>query len=78
MISKRTGLSMKSDEEKDIELRDRFAIAAMRSLIESSDYVLDLDEKYDDEDLQKEIEKIANRSYRLAKAMRKARLASFK
>ena len=68
---------MKSDDEKEIKLRDRFAAEAMKALIKSSDFVSDLDED-ENEEVAEEIEKIANRSYQIAKAMRKARLASFK
>jgi hypothetical protein len=67
---------MKNDD-KDVELRDHFATEAMKALIKSSDYVSDLDED-DNEEVAEEIEKIATRAYKLAKAMRKARLASFK
>ena len=71
------GLFM-NDNDKDLALRDKFAMEAMKALIKESDFLSDFDEKDDDEDLLEEIEKIANRSYKMAKAMRKARLAVFK
>jgi hypothetical protein len=67
------------EEEKELKLRDQFAMAAMQGILagaaDSMDFELDTTDKAE---IEKGLEEFATVAYMIADAMRKARLASFK
>lgn len=72
-------------DDKPFDLRDQFALAAMQALIESESGEYKLAQRYiggfkhatlDDLQLEK-MERIALAAYKMADAMRKARLKAF-
>jgi hypothetical protein len=71
------------DDEKELRLRDQFAIAAMQALITKEGTCSNIiDNEMWDEDYQKRSkarqERIAMVAYKMADEMRKARLQVFK
>lgn len=71
---------MLTDEEKeDLNLRDKFAMAAMQGILSGAADSMDFDfESTDKAEIEKGLEEFATVAYMIADAMRKARLASFK
>jgi len=69
-----------SAEDDDFKLRDKIAIAVMHSLISSAkvNSMWFIDNREEGERFDKEVERFAITAYKIADAMRKARLISFK
>lgn len=66
------------EEEKELNLRDKFAIAAMQAILTGAADSLDLGKDMSKNEIKEALEELATCSYQVADAMRKARLASFK
>ena len=66
------------EEEKELNLRDKFAIAAMQAILTGASDSLDIGKEMDKDDMVEALDKLSMISYQIADAMRKARLASFK
>lgn len=67
------------EEEEDLKLRDKFAMAAMQGILAGAADSMDFDiDTTDKADIEKGLEEFATIAYMIADAMRKARLASFK
>jgi hypothetical protein len=72
------------NDEKEIRLRDQFAIAAMQALVETTGLYKtfiekgDVEEKGYHEKLVGRLERLSIISYKIADSMRKARLQVFK
>jgi hypothetical protein len=66
------------EEEKELNLRDKFAMAAMQAILTGAADSLDFGDDMDSDEIEKGLEELATASYMIADAMRKARLASFK
>ena len=69
-----------SAEDDDFKLRDQFAIAIMNALLSNDtvNAVWFVNNREEGERFDKEIERFAVTAYKIADAMRKARLISFK
>ena len=66
------------EEEKELNLRYKFAMAAMQAILTGAADSLDFGDDLDSDEIEKGLEELATASYMIADAMRKARLASFK
>lgn len=71
-------MSDNEDIEKELRLRDQFAIAAMQALITKNGvYGSYIDEASMSSKSPARVERIATAAYKIADAMRKIRLTSF-
>jgi hypothetical protein len=67
-----------NDDEKELSLRDQFAIAAMQALVSKNNiYVSYITDDVVNPKSAAKADRIATAAYKIADAMRKARLASF-